>query len=108
MSAITTTGSTVFVGLDHLPAGTLLWRGMLQWFGGIGIVVVAMIFLPVLKVGGMQLFRSEAFDTLGKILPAPASIALQADLDLPDPLLRLLPRLPARREWRASTRWSTP
>jgi trk system potassium uptake protein len=76
MSAITTTGSTVFVGLDRLPAGTLLWRGMLQWFGGLGIVVVAMIFLPVLKVGGMQLFRSEAFDTLGKVLPRAGGIAL--------------------------------
>ena len=77
MSAITTTGSTVFVGLEHLPAGTLLWRGMLQWFGGLGIVVVAMIFLPALKVGGMQLFRSEAFDTLGKILPRAGGIALR-------------------------------
>jgi trk system potassium uptake protein TrkH len=77
MSAITTTGSTVFVGLDALPAGTLLWRGMLQWFGGLGIVVVAMIFLPALKVGGMQLFRSEAFDTLGKILPRAGGIAFR-------------------------------
>ena len=77
MSAITTTGSTVFVGLDRLPAGALLWRGMLQWFGGLGIVVVAMIFLPTLKVGGMQLFRSEAFDTLGKILPRAGEIALR-------------------------------
>jgi len=76
-SAITTTGSTVFVGLDALPAGTLLWRGMLQWFGGLGIVVVAMVFLPTLKVGGMQLFRSEAFDTLGKVLPRAGEIALR-------------------------------
>jgi trk system potassium uptake protein TrkH len=49
---------------------------MLQWFGGLGIVVVAMIFLPTLKVGGMQLFRSEAFDTLGKILPRAGQIAM--------------------------------
>ncbi len=76
MSALTTTGSTVFVGLEDLPAGTLLWRGMLQWFGGLGIVVVAMVFLPTLKVGGMQLFRSEAFDTLGKILPKATQIAI--------------------------------
>ena len=74
-------------------AGTLLWRGMLQWFGGLGIVVVAMIFLPALKVGGMQLFRSEAFDTLGKILPARRRHRAPADLDLPDPLVPLLPRL---------------
>ncbi len=76
MSALTTTGSTVFTGLETLPAGTLLWRGMLQWFGGLGIVVVAMIFLPTLKVGGMQIFRSEAFDTLGKVLPRAGEIAL--------------------------------
>ncbi len=75
MSGLTTTGSTVFSGLDNMPAGTLLWRGMLQWFGGIGIIVVALAFLPTLNVGGMQLFRSEAFDTFGKILPRAAEIA---------------------------------
>ncbi|MBM9594670.1 TrkH family potassium uptake protein [Roseitranquillus sediminis] len=75
MSGITTTGSTVFVGLDHLPWGILLWRSMLQWFGGIGIIVVAMVFLPELRVGGMQMFRSEAFETMGKILPRAAEIA---------------------------------
>lgn len=76
MSALTTTGATVFVGLEELPPGTLLWRGMLQWFGGLGIVVVAMVFLPTLKVGGMQIFKSEAFDTMGKILPRAGEIAL--------------------------------
>lgn len=75
MSGLTTTGSTVFSGLDTLPMGVNLWRGMLQWFGGIGIIVVAMAFLPTLKVGGMQIFRSEAFDTFGKILPRAAEIA---------------------------------
>jgi trk system potassium uptake protein TrkH len=75
MSGLTTTGSTVFTGLETLPRGLLLWRAMLQWFGGIGIIVVAMVFLPTLKVGGMQIFRSEAFDTLGKILPRAAEIA---------------------------------
>jgi trk system potassium uptake protein len=80
MSALTTTGSTVFVRLEDFPPGTLLWRGLLQWFGGLGIVVVAMVFLPVLKVGGMQLFRSEAFDTLGKILPKAGEIALSLTL----------------------------
>jgi len=77
MSAMTTTGSTVIAGLDALPPGLLLWRGMMQWFGGIGIVVVAMAFLPELRVGGMQIFRSEAFDTIGKILPRAAEIASQ-------------------------------
>jgi len=75
MSGLTTTGSTVFTGLDELPAGLLLWRGLLQWFGGIGIIVVAMVFLPELRVGGMQIFRSEGFDTFGKILPRAGEIA---------------------------------
>lgn len=48
----------------------------MQWFGGLGIVVVAIVFLPTLKVGGMQFFRSEAFDTLGKILPRATEIAM--------------------------------
>lgn len=75
MSGFTTTGSTVLVGLETLPAGLLLWRGILQWLGGIGIIVMAMVFLPELKVGGMQVFRSEAFETMGKILPRAAEIA---------------------------------
>lgn len=75
MSGLTTTGSTVFSGLDALPKGLLLWRSMLQWFGGIGIIVVAMAFLPELRVGGMQIFRSEGFDTDGKVLPRAAEIA---------------------------------
>jgi trk system potassium uptake protein TrkH len=75
MSGLTTTGSTVISGLDGLPRGLLLWRGVLQWLGGIGIIVVAMVFLPELRVGGMQIFRSEAFDTFGKILPRAGEIA---------------------------------
>jgi trk system potassium uptake protein TrkH len=75
MSGITTTGSTVLTGIQTLPEGLLLWRGILQWLGGIGIIVVAMVFLPELKVGGMQVFRSEGFDTMGKILPRAAEIA---------------------------------
>ncbi len=77
MSGLTTTGSTVFSGLESLPEGLILWRSMLQWFGGIGIIVVAMVFLPELRVGGMQIFRSEAFETSGKILPRAAEIARQ-------------------------------
>jgi trk system potassium uptake protein TrkH len=75
MSGVTTTGATVFTGLDDLPPGILLWRSMLQWFGGVGIIVVAMVFLPELRVGGMQVFKSEAFDTGGKVLPRAAQIA---------------------------------
>ncbi|MEI4471601.1 TrkH family potassium uptake protein [Frigidibacter sp. MR17.24] len=69
MSGVTTTGATVIEGIDALPRGANLWRGLLQWLGGLGIVIVAMIFLPVMRVGGMQFFRSEGFDTLGKVLP---------------------------------------
>ncbi|WP_179380602.1 TrkH family potassium uptake protein [Jannaschia marina] len=77
MSGMTTTGSTVISGLDDLPAGILLWRGLLQWFGGIGVIVMAMVFLPELRVGGMQIFKSEAFDTMGKVLPRAAEISAQ-------------------------------
>lgn len=75
MSGLTTTGSTVFGGLEELPKGLLFWRALLQWFGGIGIIVVAMVFLPELRVGGMQIFRSEGFDTFGKILPRATEIS---------------------------------
>ncbi len=75
MSGLTTTGATVFTGLELMPRSTLLWRGMMQWFGGVGIIVVALAFLPSLRVGGMQLFKSEGFDTFGKILPRAAEIA---------------------------------
>ena len=75
MSGLTTTGATAFSGLAGLPEGIKLWRGMLQWIGGVGIIVVAMVFLPELRVGGMQIFRSEGFDTSGKILPRAGEIA---------------------------------
>jgi trk system potassium uptake protein TrkH len=80
MSGLTTTGSTVISGLDGLPKGILLWRGILQWLGGIGIIVVAMVFLPELRVGGMQVFRSEGFETMGKILPRASAIASQISI----------------------------
>ena len=75
VSGMTTTGTTVITGLDALPLGTNLWRAMLQWLGGLGIVIVALIFLPVMKVGGMQFFRAEGFDTLGKVLPRALDIS---------------------------------
>ena len=80
MSGLTTTGATVFTGLDQLPDGLLLWRGLLQWYGGVGIIVVAMVFLPELRIGGMQIFRSEAFDTMGKVLPQAVEIAKQISI----------------------------
>jgi trk system potassium uptake protein TrkH len=75
MSGLTTTGATVISELEGLPKGLLFWRGMTQWLGGIGIIVVAMVFLPELRVGGMQIFRSESFDTFGKILPRATEIS---------------------------------
>jgi trk system potassium uptake protein len=76
-SGITTTGATVITGLDLLPTGMNLWRGLLNWVGGLGIAFVAMIFLPVMRVGGMQFFRTESFDTFGKVLPRATDIAGQ-------------------------------
>jgi trk system potassium uptake protein len=77
VSGITTTGATVIVGLDNLPSGMNLWRGMLNWIGGLGIAFIAMIFLPLMRVGGMQFFRTEGFDTFGKALPRATDIAQQ-------------------------------
>ncbi|MCB5410574.1 TrkH family potassium uptake protein [Pseudogemmobacter faecipullorum] len=77
VSGLTTTGATVIVGLDNLPAGMNLWRVMCNWLGGLGIAFIAMIFLPLMRIGGMQFFRTEAFDTLGKALPRAADIARQ-------------------------------
>lgn len=68
MSGLTTTGSTVVTNLDDAPPGTLLWRSMLQWFGGVGIIIMAFAILPALKVGGMQLFKNEAWDTSEKFI----------------------------------------
>jgi trk system potassium uptake protein TrkH len=67
MSGLTTTGSTVMTGLDSESQGILLWRAMLQWIGGIGIIVLAVMMLPYLGVGGMQLFRTESSDKSDKI-----------------------------------------
>jgi trk system potassium uptake protein TrkH len=74
MSGVTTTGATVIRGLEGAPPGILLWRAILQWLGGIGIIVMAVAVLPMLQVGGMQLFRVEAFET-DKVLPRAAAIA---------------------------------
>ena len=69
MSGLTTTGSTILTGLDALPPGILIWRAILQWLGGLGIIVMALVILPILGVGGMQLFRVESFETSGNIIP---------------------------------------
>ena len=75
MSGITTTGATVITNLDNSPKSILLWRAIMQWLGGIGIVVMAITILPLLKVGGMQLFKMEGPDTTEKILPRTIEVA---------------------------------
>lgn len=75
VSAITTTGSTVLSGLDTMPRGVLFWRAMLQWIGGIGIIVMAIAILPALKIGGMKLFKTENSDISDKILPRSSSMS---------------------------------
>ncbi|MCS0495435.1 TrkH family potassium uptake protein [Ancylobacter mangrovi] len=75
MSGLTTTGATVISGLDHRPAGILIWRAFLHWYGGVGIIVLAMALLPMLRIGGMQLFRAESSDKSEKVLPRAAQLA---------------------------------
>lgn len=75
VSGVTTTGSTVLVGLDSMPPGMLLWRALLNAFGGIGIVVMTLAILPTLQIGGMQLFRTESSDRMDKVLPRTTQIA---------------------------------
>jgi len=76
MSGITTTGSTVITNLDDVSKSILIWRAILQWLGGIGVIVMAITILPLLNVGGMQLFRMESSDTTEKILPKTREITL--------------------------------
>ena len=75
MSGITTTGATIIADLDGSPKSILLWRAIMQWLGGIGIVVMAITILPLLKVGGMQLFKMEGPDSTEKILPRTFEVA---------------------------------
>jgi trk system potassium uptake protein TrkH len=75
MSGITTTGSTVITDLDKSPKSILLWRAIMQWLGGVGIIVMAITVLPLLKVGGMQLFKIESSDKPEKILPRATQVA---------------------------------
>ena len=75
MSGVTTTGSTIIQDVESMPHGILIWRALLQWLGGVGIIVMAVSILPVLQVGGMQVFRTESSDTTEKILPKTTQIA---------------------------------
>ena len=75
MSGITTTGSTIITNLNEAPKSILLWRAILQWLGGIGIIVMAITLMPIMNVGGMQLFKISSNDTSEKILPKSKEIA---------------------------------
>ncbi len=75
VSGITTTGSTVLVEIEKASPGVLIWRALLQWLGGVGIVVMAIAVLPMLSVGGMQLFRTEAYDRAEKVVPRATQLA---------------------------------
>ena len=74
-SGITTTGSTIIPNLEQVSYGILLWRALLQWLGGIGIIVMAIAILPMLSIGGMQLFKTESYETPDKIIPRAAIFA---------------------------------
>ena len=76
MSGITTTGSTIIINLDNAPKSILIWRAILQWLGGIGVIVMAITILPLLNIGGMQLFRMKNSDTTEKILPRTREVTL--------------------------------
>tara|TARA_B100001250_G_scaffold358199_1_gene334337 strand:- start:1768 stop:3153 length:1386 start_codon:yes stop_codon:yes gene_type:complete len=76
MSGITTTGSTIITDLNNAPKDILIWRAILQWLGGIGVIVMAITILPLLNIGGMQLFRMESSDTAEKILPRTREVTL--------------------------------
>ena len=75
ISGLTTTGASVLRGIDYASHGIVLWRALLEWMGGIGIIVMALTVMPLLKIGGMQLFRSEFSDRSEKVLPRVSQIA---------------------------------
>ena len=77
MSGITTTGSTIIPNLNEMPKSILLWRAILQWLGGIGIIVMAITLMPIMNVGGMQLFKISNNDSSEKILPKSKEIAMR-------------------------------
>ena len=77
MSGITTTGSTIITNLEAAPKSILIWRAILQWLGGIGIIVMAITLMPIMNVGGMQLFKISSNDTAEKILPKSKEISLR-------------------------------
>ena len=77
ISGLSSTGSTVFVGLDQAPRGILLWRFLLIWLGGFGLVTFAVLILPYLRIGGLQLFMVDLSARPGKFLPKTAEVVAQ-------------------------------
>jgi trk system potassium uptake protein TrkH len=77
MSGITTTGSTIISSLETAPRSILLWRAMLQWLGGIGIIIMAITLMPIMNVGGMQLFKISSNDSSEKLMPKSKEVALR-------------------------------
>ena len=77
MSGITTTGSTIITDLNSAPKAILIWRAILQWLGGIGIIVMAITLMPIMNVGGMQLLKVSSSDASEKILPKTKEITVR-------------------------------
>ena len=77
MSGITTTGATIINNLSDTPKAILSWRAILQWLGGIGIIVMAITLMPIMNIGGMQLLKISSGDSSEKILPKTKQISLR-------------------------------
>ena len=77
MSGITTTGATIINNLSDTPKAILSWRAILQWLGGIGIIVMAITLMPIMNIGGMQLLKISSGDSSEKILPQSKQISLR-------------------------------
>lgn len=75
LSGLTTTGASIMPGIDYASRGIILWRALLQWLGGVGILVMAMVIMPILRVGGLQLFRNDFSDRSEKIYPKMSQVA---------------------------------
>ncbi len=77
MSGITTTGATILNNIESSPKGILMWRSMLQWLGGIGVILMAITLMPIMNIGGMQLLKITSYDTSEKILPKSKEVSLR-------------------------------
>ena len=77
MSGITTTGASILSNIENSPKGILIWRAMLQWLGGIGVILMAITLMPIMNIGGMQLLKISSYDTSEKILPKSKQISLR-------------------------------